>query len=287
MARPIFIAGIAIVTAAAMLQLGLFDWPSFKEATIEPTLYFFVASTTEKDIGANVERLLEGTKAAAEAVVSEEKLASPAAAYGAPEGAEMLHAGFYFDDPHATEKPRWGLGWAIDADDDRAARSILKKVSAHSELDEPIRLVKIGGGAKVIRGRIPWRSHLTPAISPMLHWGRAYNAYKEGGYESDNGRKDEESSVACEIYVTGPKDSMEYIDYVVLMGDTHEIFDGMFPPERFHLMPTAGVSSHSEEKHHETHTTTSDSSTTTVDMDAIEDTRAEPMDMIEETVLFE
>ena len=46
-----------------------------------------------------------------------------------------------------------------------------------------------------------------------------------------SGREGEDGDIACEVYVTGPKDSFEYIDYTLLMGDTSAIFDAMFPPE--------------------------------------------------------
>lgn len=64
----------------------------------------------------------------------------------------------------------------------------------------------------------------------MLHWGRYFNDYVNGGYSSDGGGPNDEGSVALEVHVTGPNGSFEWIDYVVLIGDTASIFDGMFPP---------------------------------------------------------
>lgn len=227
----IFTTTILIVVAAALYQVGLFDRPAFLEATLEPRLHVLLASTTTKDIAGSVERLLKGTRDAIEAVAPE-RLAPAAAAYGAPEGAGALSVGLYFDNPSKVENPRWGLGWAIEADDAEVLATIHSRVSDASKLEEPIRLVTFGGGSTIISGRIPWRTMLTPAIAPLLHWGRAFKAYQDAGYKSNSGRQGEEGSIACEVYVTGPGDSMEYIDYVLLMGDTSAIFDGMFPPEK-------------------------------------------------------
>jgi hypothetical protein len=224
----LFIA--AVITVAALYQLGLFDWPQFEESLLEPQLYGLLATTKSKDIAGSIERLLNGTRTAIE-TVAKDRLAPAAAAYGAPSGAEALSIGIYVDDPGAVDHPRWGLGWAIQVDnkDPKLLADILDQVSQTSTLDEPIRLVTLGGGSKVLTARIPWRTMLTPAVAPMLHWGRGFKAYKNGGYTSTSGREGDEGALACEIYVTGPNDSLEYIDYVVLMGDTSPIFDAMFP----------------------------------------------------------
>jgi hypothetical protein len=112
------------------------------------------------------------------------------------------------------------------------AQRLLKKVAATSTLPEPIRLIKIGGATQeVLRGRIPWRIAMTPAIAPMMHWARYFKIYQNGDYSSGSDREGEEGAVACEIYVTGANDSIEYIDYIIIIGNTHEIFDGMFPQE--------------------------------------------------------
>lgn len=227
--HPILIS-VILLAAAVLFQLGLFDWPPLEEVVLEDTYYFVMASSTSKDIGGNVMRLLKGTKEAVSNVLTPAEMAAPAALYGAPEGAEALSAAIYFDDPHAVPHPRWGLGWAVPASNEKEAQAYFDKIADVSTLPEPMRLIKIGGKKDVLRGRIPWRISMTPATAPMLHWVRYYKIYLEGNYSSDSGREGEEGSVACEVYVTGANDSMEYIDYIILMGDTHEIFDGMFPP---------------------------------------------------------
>lgn len=219
---------VTMVVAAALYQIGVFDRPVFEEVSFEPTLYLILASTNTKDIGGNIERLMKGTLHAIEDI-AKDNMAQAATAYGAPEGAERLGVGLYFDDPMKTNHPRWGLGWAIRVNDEGELQKLFLQISEVWRLEEPFRTVKVDGGTKVLRGRIPWRVALTPAIAPMLHWSRGFRAYTEGGYTSYSGRKEEEGSVACEVYVTGKYDSMEYIDYNILMGDTSKIFDSMFP----------------------------------------------------------
>jgi hypothetical protein len=253
--NTLFTTAVVIVIAAALYQLGLFDWPAFEESTLEPQLHVLLASTNNKDIAGSVERLLDGTRKAIEEV-AKDRLAPAAAAYGAPAGAEALSVGLYFDNPSAIEHPRWGLGWAIQVDNDpKLLQEIHDKVSQASTLDEPIRLVTLGGGSKMLTARIPWRTMLTPAVAPMLHWGRGFKAYHKGGYESNSGRDGDEGFLSCEVYVTGPNDSMEYIDYNLLMGDTKGIFDAMFPPESKAEEPieesTEGSDSEEEKDVHE------------------------------------
>jgi hypothetical protein len=232
MVRPIALSFVLVAVTAVLFQLGLFDWPSLQAVVLEDTFYFLVASSTSKDIGSNIGRLQKGTKEAIRSLLTDDELAAPAALYGAPQGAQSLSAGFYWDNPKETEHPRWGSGWAVPASSMKDAQRLLKKVAAASTLPEPIRLVKIGGSAQeVLRGRIPWRISMTPVIAPMMHWGRYFKIYQDGDYFSYSGREGEEGSVACEIYVTGANDSMQLIDYIIIMGDTHEIFDGMFPQE--------------------------------------------------------
>ncbi|CAJ1952282.1 unnamed protein product [Cylindrotheca closterium] len=184
-----------------------------------------LAATTSKDIGGIVMRLLEGSNDAVSYVASPEQLAMPAQVYGSPKGSESLSAGLYIDNPNTDDHPRWGLGFAIQAVSDQEAKALLTKVQAADPLDEPMRLVKIQDGIKILRGRIPWRSIATPVVAPYLHWERYYDIYKKGGYTSNNGRPDNhEGSVALEIYVTGPSDSFMYIDYIILMGNTSAFF---------------------------------------------------------------
>ena len=222
-----------------LFQVGFFDKPPLEEKVLDGTLYFFLAATTSKDIGGNVMRLLKGSNEAVSQVASPEQLAMPAQVYGSPKGSESLSAGLYIDDPMTDDHPRWGLGFAIQAESDQEAKDLLTKVQAASALEEPMRLVKIPDGFKILRGRIPWRSVVTPVVAPFLHWKRYYDIYKEGGYSSDNGRADDhEGSVALEVYVTGPNDSFMYIDYIILMGDTSAIVDGLDPP-----MPSTAISS--------------------------------------------
>jgi hypothetical protein len=89
-----------------------------------------------------------------------------------------------------------------------------------------MRAVRIGKD-HILKARIPWHNSLTPMIAPMIHWKRAFDEYAKGGYTSSG--RPEEGAIACEIYVTGPRDSYQYIDYVVLMGDTKQTWDDALP----------------------------------------------------------
>ena len=40
----------------------------------------------------------------------------PAKRYGAP--SDSISVGLYFDDPSKVENPKWGIGWAVNADAD-------------------------------------------------------------------------------------------------------------------------------------------------------------------------
>ncbi|KAL3940410.1 MAG: hypothetical protein SGBAC_005042 [Bacillariaceae sp.] len=231
--NTVLILATAVVGAGYLFfQAGFFDKPPLEEATLDGDIYFFMAATTSKDVGGTVMKLLDGSKDAVSQVASPEQLAKPAQVYGSPTGSELLSGGLYIDDPMKDEDPRWGCGFAIQAESDHEATDLLIKVQAANTMEEPMRLVKIQGGVKLLRGRIPWRSMFTPMVAPYLHWERYYDIYRKNGYSSDNGRPDDhEGSVALEIYVTGPSDTFMYIDYIILMGDTSAIFDGLDPPE--------------------------------------------------------
>lgn len=238
MASLLLGSAFAAVVAAALYKVGLFDRPPFEEKVLEPEFYLFMACVRTKDIGGNVVRLLKGSRSAVE-ILGNDKLTIPATKYGAPEGADGLSFGIYLDNPKTAASPRWGIGWAVEVDSDDDLKAMLQKVNEASTLDEPIRVVKIGGGAKTLSGRIPWRFSLTPAIAPMLHWSRAFSAYEKGGYKakvsqasgdnSDACWTDSVEAIACEAYVTGKNHSMEYIDYIVYLENPKEIINDMFP----------------------------------------------------------
>jgi hypothetical protein len=109
-------------------------------------------------------------------------------------------------------------------------QKVVDAVQEKSGLTETIRAVRLGND-RVLKATIPWRTFLTPVVGAMLHWSRAFKAYMEGGYSSTCGRPDEEGSIALEVYLSGPRDSMEYIDYIVLFGNTKNVWDDCFPVE--------------------------------------------------------
>lgn len=227
---------IAVLLGVATYQLGVFERPTFvhhenlmdREKGHE--LYAIVATATEKNIGQHVMRLLNGTLQGINSTdTGSVHLKTAAELYGAPEGAEYLGVGLYFEDPAKSDAPRWAIGWGVATKNFGDAKHLAEEVKKASSLDEPVRAVRIGKD-HVLKAKIPWHNSFTPWIAPMLHWGRAFKEYEKGGYES-SGREGEDGSIACEIYVMGPRDTYQYIDYVVLMGDTKHTWDDALPLE--------------------------------------------------------
>jgi hypothetical protein len=220
---------IVVLLGVAIYQLGVFERPTFEyhESLLDQEkgheLYAIMATTTEKNIGQHVMRLVNGTFEGINSTsTGPTYLKSAAELYGAPEGAEKLGVGLYFEDPATSEAPRWAFGWVVATKNFGEAKHLAEEAKKASGLDEPIRAVRIGKD-NVLKAKIPWHNPWTPMIAPMLHWGRAFKEYEKGGYKSSMG------PLLCDIYVTGPRDSYQYIDYVVLMGDTKHTWDDAFP----------------------------------------------------------
>lgn len=248
-------AAVAII-GVLVQQLGFLDganfhyyenlwWPdglrkkrAHKETSVAEPLYAILAMSTSKDFGAHIERLLTAVKKPLDENSSlKSSMAKAAEEYGAPEGAEALSVGLYFDDPIAVDEPRWGMGWAVAIGSFTDLQKIQEQVAASFRSNnhkETVRAVRIGPGP-VLKSRIPWRHRFTPMLMPMLQWKKGFEVYdagkKDGIYQASNGRnnKAEWDAVACEIYVTEKNDKGAYIDYVVLMGDTSDVWDDSFP----------------------------------------------------------
>mmetsp|Transcript_10998 Transcript_10998/g.20333 ORF Transcript_10998/g.20333 Transcript_10998/m.20333 type:complete len:294 (-) Transcript_10998:133-1014(-) len=255
----------AALTAIFTYQLGILDRPDFvfynslwmpdgREEILKSSshdddnnrlatpLYAILATTTAKNIGRHVGRLLNDTLSTLLSLDdsgAKELMAMAAQAYGAPEGTETLSVGLYFDNPSVVDAPRWGVGWVIAVADyaelafwrERVASVLHERAPVGEEV---VRAVRIGPGP-VLKARIPWRNVFTPMISPMLHWPRGFELFEkgrsEGIYEANNGRHVDQDAdaVACEIYVVGSDDSTEYIDYIVVLGDTSTVWEDSFP----------------------------------------------------------
>jgi hypothetical protein len=232
------LSAVAVVLGGLFAFLtGLFDRPKFvyREFLLESKkeLYVLMAPCKENGFAKHMPRICQGTLDAVQALKGSTKLlADGAALYGSPKGAERLFIGLFFDDPWLTNTPRWAIGWVVDVKDFAEAKTLAEEANKTkpAKLTEPIVAVRVGPGPG-IAGRLPWRTMLTPRMAPMVQWARAFAAYRKGGYKS-HGREGEEGSVACEVYVTGPNDSYEYIDYIVLMGDTRNVWDDTFPVEK-------------------------------------------------------
>ena len=210
--------------------LGLWDRVSFKvhESLLpdKKELFVLVAKCTKRSIGKHVMRLVTGSKKAIDAAHEKhsQMLMDGAAAYGCPAGSDALSVGLYFNDPNKEPGPRWAIGWAVVAKDFEEAKDMAKKANEVGALEEEIVAVRLGGADQpILKGRLPWRHSFTPMIAPYFVWTKLMNAYSKGGYKSF-GNNDEEAEVGLEIYVMGPKDQMEWIDYIILFGDVKNIW---------------------------------------------------------------
>jgi hypothetical protein len=240
-ANRVIAAGVAVFIGVSVYQLGLFERPGFEHQEHllndgrELYAIMAVVETPYKEIGKHLMRLMEGVEKGIQAVDDgASRMQNAAETYGAPEGAEKLGVGLYFDDPHhKNSKGRWAIGFAVQGSSYRDVHGMVHAVKEASGLEEAIRSVRIGRD-HVLKARIPWHNSITPMIAPSLHWQRGWDAYKLGSYKS-KGTPGEEGSLALEVYVTGKKESMQYIDYVILMGDTthtwHDCFPGIFLDE--------------------------------------------------------
>lgn len=236
----LILSTIALVLVGVAYFVGLFDRPKFEYRSSllksGKQLYILAAPCQEPSYPKHIPRICEGTIDAVNTLPNSKQLLQDGAAlYDVPEGAKRLCVGLYFDDPWKTNTPRWAIGWAVGVKDFTEAQALAKvanknKPAALKETMVAVRLGPTGG----VAGRLRWRTPITPMVMPMIMWSRAYEAYTKGGYKADNGRgdNDEDGSIACEVYVTtgeGPNDKGQYIDYIVLSGDTKNAWDDAFP----------------------------------------------------------
>jgi len=236
------LTAVAVAVAAATLYLlGIFDCPGFaRQDALLPDadgshhreLYALVATTTDKNVGGNIGRLLEGTKKGIDSLPDgADLLRNAAKKYDS--SAETIAVSLFLDHPKQVDAPRWATGWAVYADSFHKIQHAVTAVQDKSGLtDETIRAVRLGKGP-VLRGSIPWRTMLTPIIGAMLNWKRALKIFDQEGYEAPHcgdHRKDETCChVALELYLSGEKDRMLRVDYALLLGDNTHVMDDSFP----------------------------------------------------------
>lgn len=229
----------ALLVAVGVYFLGLVDRPPFV-ATTSPDLVAIVALSDDKDYGGNIMRLLQGTIKGIRAATPPQKdgdanhshkraLMGAASRYGSPMGAEYLSVGLYLDDPRTVANPRWAIGYALDVSYDQAhaMAAEIGKIDGTNV----VRAVRISL-ASTLSARVPWRNLFTPMIGPRLHWPRGMDLYRTEGHSTKCGRHrndDGGCAIAMEAYVTGPKGSKEWIDYTIVMGDTTQTYDDLYP----------------------------------------------------------
>jgi hypothetical protein len=231
------IGSCLVILGGLSYWLGLWDRVDFKvhESLLpdKKELFILMAKCTKHGIGKHVMRLVNGSKKAIDAshANSSKMLMDAAAAYGCPPGSEALNVFLCFNDPKKDPGPRWAIGWAVVTKDFEEAKDMAKTANAVEALEEEIVAVRLGGAEQpILKGRLPWRHAFTPMIAPYFVWTKLMNAYSKGGYKSF-GNNEQEAEVGLEVYVIGPKDRMEWIDYIVLFGDVKNIWTdtGPFP----------------------------------------------------------
>jgi hypothetical protein len=214
--------------------LGLFDRPKFVQLEdIVPTkkrkeLFAVLATSTCEPSVNEVCNLLSTAKKAMDSHRKAAQLLSQGAAhYGTPKGANGLSIIVYFESSseegdnnnttsHQQQQPQWASGFLVDAETIDETKKLVDSLST-SNLKYPVQAMKLGSGP-VLRGRIPWRNKFTPLIAKYLHWNRAFDRC-----DSDK------DIVACEVYVTGPKDSFEHIDLLLLDADKTSLSSSKVP----------------------------------------------------------
>jgi hypothetical protein len=264
--RTFIFTSVVAAFVSISINLGLLDRPDFiyheslwsnsrkddingdDDSSSRRPMFAILATIKTKNIGGNIGWMIETTKSSLLKDDSDNKASTlmrqAASAYGAPDGAEELNVGLYFDDPCTVDEPRWGIGWALAVTKYKELEVWKQKVAkefAEKQIGDPtagkvvIRAVRIGPGP-VLKAKIPWRNRFTPMIQPMLQWRRGFQTFedgrKQGLYDDASNNRHtvgDYDPVALEVYVTGPNDSMEFIDYVVLLGDTSTVWDDAFP----------------------------------------------------------
>lgn len=157
------------------------------------------------------------------------------------------------------DAPRWAIGWILRDDsvefdalqqslqedkllsqiglklDENKKKSLKEKLKAmitqfkkeSQGLGEELRVVRLHGKAKILKGSFPWRTFLTPAIAGFIQWTRSlkeYNTGQNNQQEAANVRP-----VAMEVYIRRKKFCTSQVDYNLVLGDTRDIWQDAFP----------------------------------------------------------
>jgi hypothetical protein len=129
------------------------------------------------------------------------------------------------------------VGWCVAVDDFDEAKQMARKGNQAKTCEEEIVAVRLGPGC-ILTGRVPWQTPLTPAIGPILHWGKAFCSFTKEGYKA-SGNNEKQGAVALEVHVMDNKrDKGAYIDFVVLHGDVINVWNDVFPKAKW-LLETA------------------------------------------------
>lgn len=212
---------------------GFFDVPNFvvkEKLTEDDELYALVGLAETKLIGKYVPEIQKQTAEAISKLPEGKKWMDAAMESYDPNGKDHMGVGFYFDSPGLFPNPRWATGWAVKGVSFDKLKAVAEKLSTKKLT---IRAVKLAHGP-VIVGRIPWRHAFSARAAPVIHWKRALKTYVglEVTTPAPKQCQVDDGIVCCEIYVTGKRFMSSYIDYLVLHGNTDELWDAVYPVKK-------------------------------------------------------
>lgn len=194
--------------------LGILDRPRFerKEFVSESKREFYAllaTSTTTTNASEYCDLLTASKKAMDTHPKCDEILSQGAESYGAPKGSSYTGLCVYLDEVATSyDGANWGCGFLIDGKHLDEVKQIVENTATGTDskitTPRPIKILKMGKGP-VLWGRIIWRNKFSPIIAKYLHWSRAFDVWG-----------DEADAVGFEVYIVGPGDSFEYIDYLLI-----------------------------------------------------------------------
>lgn len=228
--------GTTVTAAVVAHQLGYFDRPDFEQAsslcrTTSSGLQFIavVAISTDPNIAGASDALYEGVQRGLESLEQGNKMLERAAGiYGTPRGSKRVRVGIFGDELTTEGHSRWGAGWAVAMSKFRDIEKLLESVQQASGLTEDLRAVRVEG-PQVLKATIPWRNKFTPMVGAMVQWSRAFDAYCDLECTADCGRQGVDGTICMEVAVLDENDQFVWVDYILLHGDTCEVWDDAFP----------------------------------------------------------
>ena len=253
------------IFAVVLFHLGFFDWPKFtKQSSIilegnaaasnQGPLYALMVTSTQRDIGNHVGRLVGGvyellsqapliemqeqhhvevvgddgtpqmtTTTNLITVNTTSAMSRAARLYGTPQTCNNVGIGLYFDNPTVVEDPKWAVGWLVHV----ANFDILTEVA--NQLNSQKSMILGEQNVQYLPEEIkPVRvggSGTAPVYKARIPWRSMFTPMIAPILHWSRAPPEESTlgvdpkSIACEIYVDNPTEyGTSYIDYIVLPG---------------------------------------------------------------------